>query len=150
MVINLIGRILIGNNKSYEDPFRLFDALFKAEQPDTVIIDFHAEATSEKKAFAYYIAGRASLFIGTHTHTPTADAQILTSKKLGYVTDVGMVGAKESVIGMDIETAIQGFLTQRPVKHRITKDGHIVFNSIYAELMGLQAVSLKRVDREIT
>lgn len=147
LIINFIGRLLLGNNKNYDDPFRMFDAIIETEKADAIIIDFHGEATSEKKAFAYYAAGRASLVVGTHTHTPTADAQLLTERKLGFVTDVGMVGAKEGVIGMDIATAIQGFLTQMPVGHTISEIGPTIFNSIYAELDGLETLRIERVDR---
>lgn len=149
LIINFIGRLLIGNNKSYDDPFRMFDEIIRKEPADEVIVDFHGEATSEKRAFAWYAAKRASLVVGTHTHTPTADAQILSHYKLGYVTDAGMTGARDSIIGMDIKTAINGFLTQIPVKHKICKVGPIVFNSIYAELDGLQTVRIERVDKII-
>ena len=149
LLINFIGRLLMGNNKSYEDPFRMLDEIIREEQADEVIVDFHGEATSEKKAFAWHATRKASLVVGTHTHIPTADAQILSDHKLGYVTDIGMVGSRDSIIGIDVETAISGFLTQLPVKPKISKSYPIVFNSIYAELDGVKTVRIERVDRTV-
>lgn len=149
LLINFIGRLLMGNNKSYEDPFRMFDEIIRKEPADEIIVDFHGEATSEKKAFAWHAAGKASLVVGTHTHTPTADAHILSDRKLGYVTDVGMVGSRDSIIGIDVATAISGFLTQMPVKPKISKSVPIVFNSIYAELDKGKTVRIERVDRTV-
>ena len=98
-------------------PFEIIDDLLakiKKDAPNTAIfIDFHAEATSEKIAFAHYIDGRAAAMIGTHTHVQTADEKILTHG-LGYLTDCGMCGAYDSVLGVDKNLAIERFLTQRP------------------------------------
>jgi len=77
------------------------------------VVDFHAEATSEKRAMGFFLDGRVSLVFGTHTHVPTADAQILP-RGTAYVTDLGMVGARHSVIGLDVPSALAGFTTGLP------------------------------------
>ena len=135
---------------NFDDPFRAYDRLVKeAKTVHAIIVDFHAEASSEKKAFGYYVSGRASLVVGTHTHIPTADAQTLGERGTGYVTDLGMVGAKNSVLGVRKEEIIEGFLTQVPVKHTMVEAGEIVFNSIQAEIEGKQCLHIERVDRVV-
>jgi metallophosphoesterase (TIGR00282 family) len=109
-VINLIGRaFMVDGNR---DPFKAVDALLD-RVPAAVrlrIVDMHAEATSEKQGLAWYLAGRVSLFYGTHSHVPTADERIL-SGKTGFVTDIGMTGGYDSVIGIRKEAAIHRLLT---------------------------------------
>ncbi|HBH46666.1 MAG: hypothetical protein A2445_02550 [Candidatus Jacksonbacteria bacterium RIFOXYC2_FULL_44_29] len=145
LLINLIGRVFM--KLDYDDPFRKFDEILKeAPKHDEVIVDFHAEATSEKVAFAWYAAGRASLVVGTHTHIPTADAELLSKHKLGYVTDVGMVGPKDSILGVQKDEIIEAFLTQLPVKHKMVETGDIVFNSVLAKLKNHQSIQIKRID----
>ena len=98
LVMNLIGRIFLD---PLDDPFRTADAILVANpQAKIVFCDMHAEATSEKTAMGWYLAGRASAVVGTHTHIPTADARVLPGGT-AYVTDVGMVGPRDSCIGMD-------------------------------------------------
>lgn len=144
LIINLIGRVFM--RQQYDDPFRSFDdILAKNTDVDAVIVDFHAEATSEKKAFGWYADGRATLVAGTHTHVPTADAEILPNG-LGYVTDVGMVGPRVSVLGVDKTEIIASFLTQLPVKHKMVEQGEVVFNSVLAEINGLRTIKMKRLD----
>lgn len=112
LIINLIGRVFIGE---FDCPFRAMDCLLseiKSEQK-LIIVDFHAEATSEKVAMGKYLDGKVSAVLGTHTHIGTADACILP-KGTAYVTDVGMVGPVDSVIGVDAESAIRSFLTGMP------------------------------------
>jgi metallophosphoesterase (TIGR00282 family) len=112
-VMNLIGRCDLDWKAS--DPFTLADRLIKAEPADITLVDFHAEATSEKLALGYYLNGRVSALWGTHTHVPTADAQVLP-KGTGYVTDLGMTGPKNSVLGIKPELSIakfRGDLTER-------------------------------------
>jgi len=132
-IINLHGRVFITEN--YDCPFRKADEILeeiKGDQPNAIIIDFHAEATSEKIAFAKYLDGRVGAIVGTHTHVPTADAQIFESKT-AYITDVGMVGASDSVIGAKKEDIINSFLTQMPFKYDIA-DGPSTFNAVLIEL----------------
>lgn len=111
-VINLQGRIEMS---PIDSPFAVGDRLIEEIKRETniIIIDFHAEATAEKLALGYYFDGRASAVIGTHTHVQTADERIL-GKGTAYITDVGMCGVKDSVIGLDKDTAMKRFLTQMP------------------------------------
>ncbi|MGI6498565.1 MAG: TIGR00282 family metallophosphoesterase [Oscillospiraceae bacterium] len=106
-VINLIGRC--GMDFGPDNPFLAADALLKRMTADLVLVDFHAEATSEKLAMAYYLDGRVTALWGTHTHVPTADARVF-SKGTGYVTDLGMTGPVESVLGIRPEQSVTTFL----------------------------------------
>ena len=144
LLINLMGRVFM--RQDLDDPFRKFDEILDEVKADHVIVDLHAEASSEKVAFGWYAAGRASLVVGTHTHIPTADAQLLSPKKLGYVTDVGMVGPKDGILGVDKAEIIESFLTQLPVKHRMVEKGDIVFNSILAKIKQNQSIQIERID----
>jgi len=113
-VVNLSGRVFMD---LVDCPFRAIDAILEEVQRTTplVLVDFHAEATSEAQAFGWYVDGRCSAVIGTHTHVQTADARILP-KGTAYITDVGMCGALDSVIGMQVEQVVQKFRSQLPVK----------------------------------
>jgi metallophosphoesterase (TIGR00282 family) len=145
LLLNLIGRVFMKDN--FDDPFRKFDEIMaKNGEVDEVIVDFHAEATSEKKAFAWYVAGRASAVLGTHTHIPTADAQLLGEHQLGYVSDVGMVGAEESILGVEKSSVIEAFLTQLPFKPTMIESGRIVFNSVLMEIESKKAIKIERID----
>ncbi|PIE02511.1 MAG: TIGR00282 family metallophosphoesterase [Acidobacteria bacterium] len=107
-VINLIGRVFM---KPYDCPFRAADNWFNGQEKDYItLVDFHAEATSEKQAMGWYLAERASAVWGTHTHVPTNDARIL-NQHTGFMTDLGMTGPYDSVIGMKIPAVLDGFLT---------------------------------------
>lgn len=116
-VINLQGRTYM---QPIDDPFREAEKLMEKirEQTNMIFIDFHAEATAEKMAFGWFSDGKASVIAGTHTHIPTADARVLP-KGTGYITDVGMTGPYDSVIGMDKDTAIKRFLLQTPHKYKM-------------------------------
>ncbi|MGA1825337.1 MAG: TIGR00282 family metallophosphoesterase [bacterium] len=118
-IINLCGRIFMN---TLDCPFRVADDMIAKLQSACriIIVDFHAEATSEKVALGWYLDGRASAVIGTHTHIQTADARILPNGT-AYLTDVGMTGAFESVIGIEKNIAIKRFLTQMPQKFPIAK-----------------------------
>ena len=149
LVVNLIGRIFIG---TLDCPFRAIDSLFEElgdNRPLVTVIDFHAEATSEKIALGWYLNGRVSAVAGTHTHVGTIDAHLLP-KGTAYVTDIGMVGPEQSVIGDDIDSVIDRFLTQMP--HRISVGkGRVSFNSVLIEIdePSGKAVSIIRIDREV-
>ena len=111
-VMNLIGRCEMDSN--FENPFTTADrALKRMEGADVVLVDFHAEATSEKGAMGYYLDGRVHALWGTHTHVPTADCQVLPGG-LGFVTDLGMTGPARSVLGIRPEMAINRFLGGLP------------------------------------
>ncbi|MDQ6773728.1 MAG: TIGR00282 family metallophosphoesterase [Candidatus Dormibacteraeota bacterium] len=146
LLMNLMGRVFLPD---LDDPFRAADAIL-ADHPDCRIVfcDMHAEATSEKQALAWYLDGRVSAVVGTHTHVPTADHRVLPAGT-AYVTDVGMVGPRDSVIGVAKEVAVRRFLTGMP--HRFEAAGGIVtFNSVVVTIDGLsgRAQSILRVDRE--
>lgn len=114
-VVNLLGNVYVSTLPS---PFTMIDALLdelKQQGVRHIIIDFHAEATSEKIAFAHYIDGRVSAVLGTHTHVQTADACVLP-KGTAYISDVGMTGAIHSVLGVKTELSIRQFITQIPVR----------------------------------
>ena len=118
-VINLIGRTDM--NVLSENPFTVVENLLKEIKVDIVIIDFHAEATAEKIAMKYFLDGKATVLFGTHTHVQTADEDI-TKKGLGYITDLGMTGPKESVIGMNKDASIKRFLTSLPERYKIAEN----------------------------
>ena len=114
LVLNIQGRVFMAD---LDDPFRAvereLDACGLKEGADAILIDFHAEATSEKEAMGHFVDGRATAVIGTHTHVPTADEQVLT-RGTAYISDAGMCGDFDSVLGMDKEEPLQRFLTKIP------------------------------------
>lgn len=118
-VINLEGRVFMNN---LDCPFRVADQLVRELRSHTpiILVDFHGEATSEKMAMGYYLDGQVSAVIGTHTHVQTADERIL-SGGTAYITDVGMTGSRDAVIGIRKELAIEKFLTQLPVRFDVAK-----------------------------
>ncbi len=130
-VINLSGRVFMSNS---DCPFRIgkdeVERLLK--ETKIIIIDFHAEATSEKIAFGYFIDGKASAVIGTHTHVQTADEKILPGGT-AYITDVGMTGPSDSVIGIDKEQIIQRFLTNIPTRFE-TASGEACLSAVVIEI----------------
>jgi metallophosphoesterase (TIGR00282 family) len=148
-VLNAMGRTFMG--VSIEDPFRAVDAAVEAAEDCPVkILDFHAEATSEKIAMGYYLDGRVSAVIGTHTHVPTSDTRILPNGT-AYVSDLGMVGALHSVLGMQVEPVIERFLMQLPNRFDPVDSGPAVFNSVLVEIDQAtgRALAIQRVDREV-
>ena len=104
--VNLLGRLNMDFHTA--DPFAAMDRLLKRERADVMVVDFHAEATSEKKALGYFLDGRVSAVYGTHTHVQTADEHVLP-QGTGYITDIGMTGAMESVIGVKYEQSVSYF-----------------------------------------
>ena len=144
VVVNLIGRVFVGD---YDCPFRTMDSLLATIKPENkvIIVDFHAEATSEKIALGKYLDGRITALVGTHTHVGTIDAAILP-KGTAYVTDIGMVGPEDSVIGDDADSVIYSFLTKMP--HRISVGkGKAIFNAVLieADVISGKAISIKRI-----
>jgi len=126
-VINLIGRVTMGILT--ENPFLVAkDIVNKLKaQVDIIVVDFHAEATAEKKALGYYLDGDVTIVFGTHTHIQTADEQILP-KGTAYITDIGMTGPKNSVIGMDIDVSFKRFTTSIPERYK-SAEGEGMLNS---------------------
>ena len=146
LIVNLVGRVFIGN---FDCPFRAMDQLLAKFEHKSIpiIVDFHAEATSEKVAMGKYLDGRVSAVLGTHTHVGTIDAHILPGGT-AYVTDIGMVGPIDSVIGVDPDSAINGFLTQIPRRLSAGK-GKANFDAILVEVdenTG-KAVDIQRIRR---
>ena len=148
LVVNLLGRTFIGN---FDCPFRAMDQLLEeiVDKPPVIITDFHAEATSEKVAMGRYLDGRVSAVLGTHTHVGTIDARLLP-KGTAYITDVGMTGPIESVIGDDADAVIRRFLTQLPHRLSVGK-GSVVLNSVLVDVDERtgRATGITRVDREL-
>lgn len=126
-IINLSGRVFL---PALDCPFRTANAIIKEMRQETpiIIVDFHAEATSEKVAFGWYLDGRVSAVIGTHTHIQTADERILP-QGTAYISDVGMTGPRNSVLGMGKEVIIQRFLTQLPARFEVAS-GEVLFNAV--------------------
>ena len=149
LVVNLLGRTFIGN---FDCPFRAMDQLLEEladNKPPVIIVDFHAEATSEKVAMGWHLDGRVSAVLGTHTHVGTVDARLLP-KGTASITDVGMIGPIDSVIGDDTDVVLKRFLTQLP--HRISVGkGSVLLNSVLVEIEEAtgRAKNISRIDREI-
>lgn len=148
LVVNLIGRTFMN---AYDCPFRAMDRLLDEleDRPSVIIVDFHAEATSEKMAMGRYLDGRVSAVLGTHTHVGTIDTQILP-EGTAYVTDIGMVGPVNSVIGDDIDAVLKRFLTMLPNRLSVGK-GRTIFNAVLMKTDDTtgRAVSIDRVTREV-
>ncbi|WP_022853936.1 TIGR00282 family metallophosphoesterase [Thermodesulfatator atlanticus] len=131
-VINLEGRVFM---RSLDCPFRIGLALAEKLKEETpcILVDFHAEATSEKLALGWYLDGKVSAVIGTHTHVQTGDERILP-EGTAYLTDVGMTGIRDGVIGMRKDHAIELFLTQVPRKLEVPKTGPKKLEAVYLEI----------------
>ncbi|MBR3498782.1 MAG: TIGR00282 family metallophosphoesterase [Selenomonadaceae bacterium] len=131
-VINLSGRTFM--QPQLDDPFRLTEKILKLMRKDcdAILVDFHAEATSEKLAFANYFDGQVTAVVGTHTHVQTADEKILP-KGTAYITDLGMVGAQNSILGMTVEPVIKRFLTGRPSKFEVA-EGAAVYCAVLIDI----------------
>ena len=132
LLVNLLGRVFMKMN--YDCAFRKIDEILAnnflpENRPSAIIIDIHAEATSEKIALKNYVDGRVSAVLGTHTHVPTADAQI-SKKGTAFISDVGMVGHNEGCIGVDKELIIKEFLTQISYPHKIPEKGESIFCAV--------------------
>lgn len=148
LVINALGRTFMN---PVDDPFRAVDAVLAElgeRAPKVRIVDWHAEATSEKIAIGWHLDGRVSAVVGSHTHVPTADARILPNGT-AHVTDTGMVGPRDSVLGMDPKVIVARFLDGVPRRFEVA-DGPVQFNSVLIDVDGTsgRARSITRVDRE--
>jgi metallophosphoesterase (TIGR00282 family) len=117
-IINLIGTMYTGG---YDNPFFTVEKILSKLRTPNIIVDFHAEATAEKKTLAYCLGGRVTAVLGTHTHVQTADEQIL-SDHTAYITDVGMCGAEESILGMDIDNSVRKIKFLTPVSYEESKN----------------------------
>lgn len=144
MVVNLMGRTFMSD---LDCPFRTMDKLLGElkHKPPVIIVDFHAEATSEKVAMGRYLDGRVSAVLGTHTHVGTIDAQLLP-QGTAYVTDIGMTGPTDSIIGDDPESVLQRFLTGMP-HHLSVGKGKPIFNAVMVEVAedSGRAINIERI-----
>lgn len=140
-VINLQGRTFL---PAIDDPFRKMDELIDVakERTNIIFVDFHAEATSEKQAMGWYLDGRVSAVAGTHTHTQTADERILPNGT-AYITDVGMTGPYDSVLGMEKEAVLKKFLTSLPVRFEIDEKGRTQLNGFLVTIDDKTGVAAK-------
>jgi metallophosphoesterase (TIGR00282 family) len=148
LIVNLIGRTFMSN---FDCPFRAMDKLLAELQPSprVIIVDFHAEATSEKMAMGRYLDGRVSAVLGTHTHVGTIDAQLLP-QGTAYVTDIGMTGPMDSIIGDDTEAVLERFLTIIPNRLSVGK-GKVMFNAVLVRVddKSGRATNIERIYREV-
>ena len=144
-VINMAGRVFM--QPPMDDPFRLGDKILKFMEKncDVILVDFHAEATSEKLAFANYFDGRVTAVVGTHTHIQTADEKILP-KGTAYISDLGMVGAENSILGMAVEPVVKRFLTGRPSRFDVA-EGAAIYCALLIDIDNKtnKAVKVKRI-----
>ena len=143
--MNLIGRVDL--TVLSENPFLKAKSIVQEiqEKTDIIIVDFHAEATAEKIAMGYYLDGKVTAVFGTHTHVQTADEKILP-KGTAYITDIGMTGPKNSVIGMDIGVSFKRFETTLPERYRIA-EGEGMFNGVVFDIDDVSncAKSIERI-----
>lgn len=144
-VINLLGRVFM---KPVDCPFRAVDDILKIISKETkvIFVDMHAEATSEKIAMGWYLDGRVSAVFGTHTHVPTADERILP-KGTAFISDLGMTGPHESVLGRKIECVLKAIITQMPTRFEVA-EGDVRINGamIVVDSQTGQADSIRRVE----
>lgn len=142
VVMNICGRVFM---ESFNDPFRAVDKLLEAADTPHRLLDFHAEATSEKIAMGYHCDGRVTAVLGTHTHVPTADETVLPGGT-AYITDVGMTGPVRSVIGMDRHIILERFRTTLPQRFEVANEpGVICAVVLNVESETGHAVSIERV-----
>lgn len=144
LVVNAIGRTFMA---PADDPFHAMDELLATDVPAVRILDWHAEATSEKLAMGWHLDGRATAVVGSHTHVPTADARVLP-QGTALVCDTGMVGPRDSVLGIRPDTIVERFRTGLPKRFEVA-DGPVVFGSVLIDADDTtgRARSIERVDR---
>lgn len=130
-MVSLLGRVFMD---PLDDPFQQANTLIPLlrERTNCILIDIHAEATSEKAALAWMLDGQVSAVIGTHTHVPTADARVLPGGT-AFITDVGMVGPRDSILGVERETIITRFLTWMPARFEVAA-GPVVVNAVLIDI----------------
>ena len=148
LIVNLIGRVFMG---TFDDPFRAIDRVLEQfrDRVSVIIVDFHGEATSEKGAMGWHLDGRVSAVLGTHTHVGTVDARVLPNGT-AYVTDVGMVGPWNSVIGDTVEDVLYRFITQMHNRLSVAT-GPARLHSVLIDIdeQSGKARSIQRIDRDV-
>ncbi len=167
LIVNLGGQVFFEKQFSgvIGNPFFALDEILQnqSQKDDIIIVDFHAEATSEKIALGWYADGRVTALFGTHTHVPTADWQLLPQTDIvkidgrqnlqyvtAYVTDVGMTGAKDSVIGVKVENALNAFLGKDKFRMDVAEDGPVMVNALLVETDGVKAKNIERIYKEVS
>lgn len=150
LIINLIGRVFF---QKYPDcPFRAVDKILEDNKNnfDIAIVDFHCEATSEKRALGFYLDSRVAAVLGTHTHIQTADEEILKGGT-AYISDVGMVGPADSILGCKKDIIIDQMLTQVPFKYELSADKNILVNAVVLEVddKSRKAKKIRRINEKI-
>lgn len=149
MVINLIGQVFVEGE--YSNPFKKLDEILeetKDQDLSAIFLDFHAEVTSEKRAMGHHVDGRISAMVGTHTHVPTADTYVMPGGT-AYVTDVGMVGARDSIIGNTKESILLDFINETKTRKDIPEEGLADLNAVIVDIDPdtKKATNIERVDR---
>jgi len=149
-IINLLGEHGMAFLPS-ESPFTWIERWLKEkhEPADATVLDFHAETTSEKVSMGWYLDGKVTAVIGTHTHVPTADVRVLP-KGTGYITDVGMVGLRDSSLGLDKDIAIQRFLTGQKVQWEVPEKGLVAINAVLLRCKNGRTTAVEKIYQEIT
>ena len=144
-VMNISGTTFMDD---LDNPFKAFDMIYQEARSvsDIICVDFHAEATSEKIAFGYYTDGRAAAVWGTHTHVQTADERVLPGGE-GYITDIGMCGPIDGVIGVDRDIIIKGFLTKRKGRHEPAKGPVQINGAVFTFSDEYKCIGVERVRR---
>jgi len=146
-VVNLIGQAFMVDEPT--SPFTAVDKILTEENVPVTFVDVHAQASSEKVALGWHLDGRVSVVVGTHTHVPTADARILPGGT-AYITDVGMCGLRDGIIGVDREAIMPRFLNNTKPPHTFAEHGPGVFNAVLVKIDAKgRATDIQRVDREV-
>jgi len=148
LILNLNGQVFFEKQVNHEvgNPFHELDRLLSsvAQKDDIILIDFHAEATSEKIALGWYAAGRVSAVLGTHTHVATADAGVLPGGT-AYITDIGMCGDRHSVIGAKLENSLAAFLGQDRFNFEVADGDDLMVNGVFLEIENGKATKIERI-----
>lgn len=152
-VVNIQGRVFM--KEDLDCPFKAIDTIlsYLKHRTNIIIVDMHAEATAEKICFGYYLDGRVSCVVGTHTHVPTADERVLP-KGTAYITDLGMGGSLNSSIGMKAEPMIERFRTQMPNRFIVDTEPPVVLNGVWVEIdtatgKAIQIQRVKVIDEDL-
>lgn len=153
LVLNVNGQVFFEKQfrGTVGNPFLMVDQLIseQAQRDDIILVDIHAEATSEKNAFGWYVDGRVAAVVGTHTHIPTADQKILP-KGTAYVTDLGMTGPRDSVLGAPVSNAIDSFLGKGPFVFEVAESPVTLIQGVCIKIKKGSAVSIERVYKEVS
>ena len=144
LIINLMGRV---HMPTCDDPFRCVDTILQKERADLVVVDMHAEATSEAQAMGFHLEGRAAAVLGTHTHVPTLDAKVLAGGT-AYVTDIGMTGPYDGVIGMKKEASLGRFLKVQRPRYEVA-EGDLQLHAVLVTTDGRKATGIERILRKL-